>query len=462
MEQNQLTLSQLNFLIKDTLEGNFMEDIWLIAEIAEIRNASSGHCYLELVEKKNQKTIARIRANIWSFNYQRISGQFFKATGDTIKAGMKILCFATVGFHEVFGLSLVIKNIDENYSLGELERQKKEILARLVKEGLTNLNKAKEFPMLPKKVALISSSSAAGYEDFMNQIENNPNQYNFNITFFNALMQGDGLGVSIIAQLNEIIKQINQFDIVVILRGGGAAMDLQGFNDYELCKVIAQFPIPVISGIGHERDHTLVDEVTHTKVKTPTAAAEFLIGKFEEIDAYLQGQKEALVYVTKELVNKYKRKNQKVGLNIIQLTKAFQKQKINDIQGNKNKFINASKKQLQKHQQLINYFPRNIKTNLQNYTKTEQKKHLDIIKMISVSKKNLIQKKQLSLVNKKQIVDLTNPINVLKRGYSIIKNNEGGYIKSALEFDKQTKMEVIFKDGERSFEITNDKKNKEK
>lgn len=462
MEQNQLTLSQLNFLIKDTLEGNFMEDIWLIAEIAEIRNASSGHCYLELVEKKDQKTIARIRANIWSFNYQRISSQFFKATGDTIKAGMKILCLASVGFHEVFGLSLIIKNIDENYSLGELERQKKEILARLIKERLTTLNKAKEFPMLPKKVALISSSSAAGYEDFMNQIENNPNKYNFNITFFNALMQGDGLGVSIIAQLNEIIKQINKFDIVVILRGGGAAMDLQGFNDYELCKAIAQFPIPVISGIGHERDHTLVDEVTHTKVKTPTAAAEFLIGKFEEIDAYIQGQQEALVYVTKELVNKYKRRNQKVGLNIIQLSKAFQKQKINDIQSSKNKFINASKRQLKKHQQLINYFPRNIKTNLQNYAKTEQKKHLDIIKMMSVSKKNLLQKKQLSLVNKKQIVDLTNPINVLKRGYSIIKNNEGGYIKSALEFDKQTKMEVIFKDGERSFEITNNTKNKKK
>jgi exodeoxyribonuclease VII large subunit len=270
MENNAaIGLLELNVLIKEIIEGNFMGDIWIIAEIADLKvNSASGHCYLELIEKKNNQVIAKMRANIWSFNYQKIAQKFFRATGSSLQNGLKILFTASLTFHEIYGPSLVIKNIDENYTLGDHEKNKKDIFNRLLKEGLIAKNSQLELPVFTKKIAIISSENAAGLEDFLSQLHNNPKKFIFNTTLFPAIMQGEKIYSSIISQIESIQNQDEHFDCIAIIRGGGAIMDLNGFNNYDLCKCIAECSLPVISGIGHDRDHTLVDDVVHTKLNT--------------------------------------------------------------------------------------------------------------------------------------------------------------------------------------------------
>ena len=306
MKDDFITLSQLNGLIREVFEMNFVEDIWLVAEIAELRVAGAGHCYLELVEKKGEKIVARIKANIWSYQYQRIAMDFFAATNSKLKKGMKVLLSVGLSYHALYGMSLVVKNIDPNYSLGDLERRKKEILDQLKKENLLNRNKRLDLELVPKRVAVISSETAAGYGDFLNQIKNNSSSYFIYLELFTSVMQGDCLGSSIVDSLITIHKRLTEFDCVVIIRGGGASLDLAGFDNYDLAKAISRFPLPVVTGIGHERDDTVIDHVSFLKVKTPTAAAEFLLSKFSDFESYYEGLREGLVYYTKERVNRSK------------------------------------------------------------------------------------------------------------------------------------------------------------
>ncbi len=281
---NHVSLSQLNAMIREAIEMNFLDEIWLVAEIAEMRIAGAGHCYLDLVEKRENRIVARMRANIWKFQYDRITSRFFAATGSSLQKGMKVLFSVSISFHEQYGISLVVKNIDPSYSLGDLERKKKEIIQQLTKEGLVGKNGQLELEIVPKKIAIISSETAAGYDDFLNQLNNNSGGYLFEVQLFQSTMQGDGVEGSIINNL-EVIRK-DDFDCVVIIRGGGASLDLAGFDNYNLGKAIAEFPIPVLTGIGHERDETIADIVSHTKLKTPTAVAEFLIEKMQNFEEY--------------------------------------------------------------------------------------------------------------------------------------------------------------------------------
>ncbi len=278
-----------------------MDDVWIVAEIADVKSASSGHCYLELVEKKQDKIIARIKANVWSFQYQKIAMEFYSVTGKHLEKGMQILLLAGVSFHELYGISLVVKNINPTFTLGELERNRKEIILRLEKEGLMQRNKQLELELVPKRIAVISSENAAGYEDFVNQIKNNNKGYCLEISLFSCVMQGEKTESSILSALTGIKNQIHNFDSVAIIRGGGASLDLSAFDSYLLAKNIAEFPLPVISGIGHERDFTVVDYVVHTRLKTPTAVAEFYLQQFEEFDEYVSGLKEAFYWRRKKI-----------------------------------------------------------------------------------------------------------------------------------------------------------------
>ncbi len=221
---NNISLSQLNGLIREALEINFMDEIWLVAEIAEMRIAGAGHCYLDLVEKKEDKIVARIRANIWKFQYERIATNFFNATGSNLQKGMKVLFSVSLNFHEQYGISLVVKNIDPNYSIGDLERKKKEIIQRLTQDNLLHKNSELDLDLVPKRIAVISSETAAGYGDFMNQISNNNRGYKFQTELFKSVMQGIGVEDSLIKNLSSI--SISNYDCIVIIRGGGASLDL--------------------------------------------------------------------------------------------------------------------------------------------------------------------------------------------------------------------------------------------
>ncbi|MBI5846702.1 MAG: exodeoxyribonuclease VII large subunit [Nitrospirae bacterium] len=284
-ERPALSLLQLNGLIKSAIADTLPDQYWVVAEIADLKLNQRGHCYLDLVEKEGNAAVAQIKANIWAYEYRSISNRFQKAANEPLKQGMKILFLASILFHEVYGLSLNVKDIDPTYTMGEMARKKKEVIARLRKEGIIDRNKAHVLPLVPQRIAVISSPTAAGYQDFFNHLDNNPYGYRFFHTLFPALMQGQEAEGSIIKALSSIRKQKSAFDLAVIIRGGGSVTDLNCFDGYPLAAEVAGFPLPVITGIGHEKDDTVVDIAAHTKLKTPTAVAEFLISgirSFEE------------------------------------------------------------------------------------------------------------------------------------------------------------------------------------
>lgn len=296
------SLSELNLAIREALELAFPDTVWVIAEISEARCNLKGHCYLELVEKRDDNIIAQMRANIWSYTYRNLSQKFERATGESLKVGMQMLLSVDVSFHEVYGLSLNIKDIDPTYSLGEMARKKKETIERLVKEGLINLNKALPLPLVPQRIAVISSSTAAGYGDFINHIEHNPEGYRIYHDLYQAVMQGQEAEASIIKALREIRNNIAKYDVLIIIRGGGSQLDLSCFDSYNLGVEIAKFPTPVITGIGHERDDTVTDIVAHTKLKTPTAVAEFLITGLREFEERLLLAQQRLTELAKGMI----------------------------------------------------------------------------------------------------------------------------------------------------------------
>lgn len=280
-----VTLCELNSLIRSAINQALPDLYWVIAEIAESKCNQRGHCYLDLVEKEDNKTIAQIRATIWAYDYRTLSRKFELATKTTIRPGIKVLMLAAVSYHDVYGLSLNVKDVDPAYTMGEMAIRKKEIIDRLRKEGIIDLNKELPLPLVPQNIAVISSPTAAGYGDFIDQLDRNPDGYKFTHVLFPALMQGAETEKSIINAFDKIEKMSADFDIVVVIRGGGSVADLSSFDSYTLARSIALFPLPVITGIGHEKDDTVADIVAHTKMKTPTAVAEFIISgvrSFEE------------------------------------------------------------------------------------------------------------------------------------------------------------------------------------
>jgi exodeoxyribonuclease VII large subunit len=254
-----------------------LQSRWVTAELSDL--SIRGHCYMELIEKDERgATVAKMRANIWSNRLYYIQEKFRQATGRELQSGMKVMLRGTANFHEQYGISFNITDIDPSYTLGDLERLRREILAALAREGVLNNNKATEMPMAPQRIAIISAEGAAGYGDFMNQLMGNSYGIVFYPVLFNAVMQGDRTAPTVLAALDRIEQTIDLWDCVVIIRGGGATTDLNGFDNLELARRVATFAIPIIVGIGHERDRTVLDEIAHTRVKTPTAAAEWLIG----------------------------------------------------------------------------------------------------------------------------------------------------------------------------------------
>ncbi len=283
------SLSELLGQVKGALEKELPDHYWVVAEIMEFRE--NRHCYLELIEKseENDSLLARVRATIWASRYAMLRPFFEASTGTHLKSGIKILCKVSVEFHPQYGLSLNITDIDPSYTLGDLARLKQEVIQRLRKEGVYDMNKEIPFPLVPQRVAVISSETAAGYGDFSESIKNNRHGFHFHTTLFPALMQGDEAPGSITAAMELIYESESDFDCVVLIRGGGSKADLESFNHYDLAYFITQFPLPVITGIGHERDESVADMVAHQGLKTPTAVAEFLVDHLLAFEFRLSG-----------------------------------------------------------------------------------------------------------------------------------------------------------------------------
>ena len=277
--ESPLTLYSLNNLVHNAIADALPTRYWVTGELSEVRETAVGHCYIELVQRdeETQELVAKARGTVWARIYSLLRPYFLEQTGQPFAAGLKVLLQVSVGFHELYGYTLDVCDIEPAYTIGDIARHRQLIIKRLTDEGVIGLNKELDFPQLPQRIAVISSATAAGYGDFCDQLQNNRYGFVFYPRLFPAPMQGNGAEEGIIAALDTIAQEIDNWDVVVIIRGGGATSDLGCFDTYDLANNCAQFPLPIITGIGHLRDESVLDIVAHTSAKTPTAVAELLI-----------------------------------------------------------------------------------------------------------------------------------------------------------------------------------------
>ncbi len=303
-EIQSITLLELNRRVTSAIAVTpGLQGVWITAETSDLRS-SGGHCYMELVQKDERTgtPLAKSRAVMWASSYQRLGAIFYAATGTRLRSDMKIMARVNANYHPVYGMSLVITDINPDYTVGDLARRRNEIIARLRAEGVFDMNRNLPWPQLPVRVAIVSARGAAGYGDFMKHLHGNPLRLRFHTELFEATMQGERTVPSVVAALEAIAARDGEFDCVVLIRGGGAVSDLASFDDYTLASNVAQFPLPVIVGIGHERDVTVLDYVANTRVKTPTAAAEALIGMASNAYERLRATGDAILTLVKDRI----------------------------------------------------------------------------------------------------------------------------------------------------------------
>jgi len=424
----EFSLSELNRYIKVSLEDAFPSSCWVRAEMSEVHiNGIAGHCYLEFIEKSadGKQTLAKAKGTIWARTFNSLKPYFEKATGQTFHAGLKVLVKVNVEFHEVYGLSLNVIDIDPNYTLGDMLRARLEIIARLKNEGVFDLNKELELTTLPQRLAVITSETAAGYGDFVNQLTNNKRGFPFYIKLFPATMQGEKTESSVIAALERICDFVEFFDAVIIIRGGGATSELNSFDTYNLANNVAQFPLPVITGIGHERDDTIVDMVANTRLKTPTAVAEFLIEKMEEAAEMVEDLQQTVVQFTTETLLRER----------------------NSLQALCNRLPAVVLRQLQDNNDLLQKAVAKLPV-ISSSLLTSRSTILDKMKLrISAAVNALIQEKKREIELKEQFVKMASPEYVLKRGYTLTLSNSK-IIKHASEIKSGDRLTTRFADGE--------------
>ncbi|MES2798561.1 MAG: exodeoxyribonuclease VII large subunit [Bacteroidota bacterium] len=376
-ERQIFTLQQVASSIRKTIENRYTSSYWLKAELHKINLFASGHAFPELVQKEDGKIVAQMRGIVWKSNFDRINQQFIQVVKEPLKEGSVFLMQVKVTFTELYGVSLQILAIDPSFSLGELQRQREETLNRLQKEGLLNLNQLLKFPLLPQRVAIISAETSKGLSDFMKVIEQNPFGYKFFTMLFKAHMQGDQAAPSMITKLERIRKVLHHFDVVVIVRGGGDEVGLTCYNDFELCKAIATFPIPVLTGIGHSTNLTVAEMIGYRSAITPTELGEFLIQVFHEFAVPVENATRSLKARCEFLL----------GINKIQFSKLI------------GEFKNANGFLLQNQEQSIENLVLRLKSESQN----KMMRELATLQQIE------------------GMVRVLDPKSVLKRGFSIAK-----------------------------------------
>lgn len=330
--ERHFSLQQLNLLVRDAINSCLSGVYWLETEIAQI-NENRGHCYLEFIQKEQgyNTPVARAQAKCWRNTWGSIKPYFEHTTGQTLKAGIKVLVLVHPDFHEAFGFSWIVDDIDPRFTLGDMARRRLEIIKILKEEGVFDLNRELPLPLFTQRIAVISSSTAAGYGDFSRQLSDNTYGFRFTTTLFEATMQGEGVENSIIAALNAINDDIESYDCVVIIRGGGATSDMSGFDSLALAENVANFPIPIITGIGHDRDECILDMVSHTRVKTPTAAAAFLIERLATVSDRIDSAAERIAsYVQQRMTaekNRLTRASERIPI-LFSLVKTKQDSKL--------------------------------------------------------------------------------------------------------------------------------------
>ena len=416
-----MTLREFNLRVQQVIRDGLSAPCWVMAEISEMMINASGHCYLELVEKSpdDEGLVARARGIIWAYTFRMLQPYFETTTGQTLREGLKVLVKAKAEFHELYGYSLNISDIDPGYTLGDLAMQKAETLRRLEKEGVLRMNQETILALVPQKIAVVSSETAAGYQDFIDQLSNNPYGYVFYTRLFPAIMQGKEAEQSIIRALDHIFPFAHIFDAVVLIRGGGARSDLACYNQYWLASHIAQFPLPVLTGIGHERDESVVDIVAHTRLKTPTAVAEFLIDRLAFFDEAIGSLSSRIAGKTRDIL-----RGKRQGLD--QFARIMAPLVYRDLDRKKDMLNRAGFRQRTASQALLHKNALSLselgavaKHSVRNAFQSRHQQAQKLSWQLSSGyRKWLMTKKfQIEMLNKS--LRLTDPANVLRRGFSI-------------------------------------------
>lgn len=471
MVSNQLSLAELNALIGKAIDDAFSQMCWIRTEISELTVNRSGHCYLELVDvdENTKEVIARGRATIWSYTFRMLKPYFETTTGQSFAEGIKVLVQAKVEYHPVYGLSLNIRDIDPVFTMGDMARKRREIIQQLEEDGVLTMNQELQLPLVPQRIAIISSPTAAGLQDFLDQLENHTHQVRFYPKLFPAVMQGNDSADSIMQALEQIFQYEDFFDVVTIIRGGGAQLDLASFDHYELAYHITQFPVPVLTGIGHDKDETVIDLVAHTSLKTPTAVAEFLISgalSFEQILLQLENR---FIDLAEERLEKEKAFLQNAGQQlangirqlILKEEGAFSLRKLR-LEKSIPVFIKQKETDFKHfHQQIERYGLNDLKQ--QSFILNQKISGLDFYtqRQFRIMKTKLSQIKQElkirleegfkhqgnQLQNYEEKTRLMDPVQILKRGYSLTYSKHGKLIKSVAGLCEGDQLKTQLADG---------------
>ena len=418
-----LTLYQLNNLVREVIGYSLSDTYWVEAELAECRE-SGGHCYMDLVQKDEDTLVARAQARCWRSTWSYVLPKFMKVTGERPRPGMKVLLMVKAQFHEAYGFSWIVQDIDPNYTLGDMARQRQDIINTLKREGIFDLNKSLSVPMFAQRIAVISSQTAAGYGDFCDQLQNNEYGFQFTTRLFPAVMQGEQIEQTIIEALNKINDSIEDFDVVVIIRGGGATSDLSGFDTLELAENVANFPLPIITGIGHDRDECILDMISCIRVKTPTAAATWLIDNLLET---LDRIEDASRSITDYVRSRMERERLRLGRIQSFLPVAF------------------SLKKTKEDSRLANLATR-LHTSVIQSLNIEQNRIATIEQRLPLIAKSRIERAGYQLEMLKQRTNAVDPIHVLRRGYSIALH-DGIAIKDPKSLKKGDEVTVVMASG---------------
>ncbi|MFI3265828.1 MAG: exodeoxyribonuclease VII large subunit [Rikenellaceae bacterium] len=457
---SQISLKQLLSLVKRGIETAHPFAYWVVAEISEIKANYSGHCYLELIEKEQASSspTATARAIIWRSKYALIAPYFKSVTGSDLTSGMKVLVKATVQYSEIYGFSLQISDIDPTYTIGDNERQKMQTIEQLKKDGVYDMNRECELPMFIQKVAVISSKNAAGYEDFMRELES---QWNFNVSVFEAFVQGSGAEESIITALENIADDIDNYQVVVIIRGGGSQSDLGCFDSYRLCSHIAQFPLPIITGIGHNKDVSVADMVAAVSLKTPTAVAVFLKETASAANRLVDELRSQVSALTLATLEQQKQRLSQDGMQIQNLTSAAISDAKSLLQKMGAQISIGSISQIQSHKAKIDNYKLLLRSNTQRNIATQRSSLEAYTSSIKTNTQSMLLGQAAYLDNFKNLLWAHNPQRLLDIGFAII-STEKGALKSVKDCTAGQPIEITLSDGKIKTEIKEIWKNKSK
>jgi exodeoxyribonuclease VII large subunit len=455
----KLSLTDLQLIIRDSLYMALPGMYWVFAEISEMKENYAGHCYLELIEKHpDEKNVrARVRAIIWSKRYSFLKSYFENITGESLKEGLKILVKIKIEYHELFGLSLVISDIDPAFTIGEMAVKRQMVIKRLEQEGVFSMNKELDIPFVPQRVAIISSKNAAGYSDFIKQLTGNSYGYIFYTALIETAMQGTETEQSVISALDKIALNSHLFDLVAIIRGGGSQSDLSWFDSYNIAYHVTQFPLPVITGIGHDKDMSVTDMVANKSLKTPTAVADYLVESVAKAESVLNEMGSDIQNISQTIIEKNRNRIENARIKLIPVARIS----LADI---RNKFSN-------KIMEMINV----VKAYIAKTTLTPERQASVLssaVKSLSSAKGTELERTRKNLITftsnflyrngnrldglERSLVILS-PENVLKRGYTITSLN-GMILKKSDQVKTDDLIDTRFSDGSVSSRVLGRKK----